>query len=283
VAAEWEVPIDVVSLHFELLLADALMQQTVNFTSCRLEASNTQLPHLQRSHDSASSYLQHSQASSGSHVQRSHDSATTYVQQHSHSHTSTHTTFEAAEELRRFGTASTDSLALPEESISPFFGQRPAPAGYQGPLPVFSMPQQDAAGSPRILSSHAATYSPATVQPVGGLEAYTPFPGMSGPGWGAGRAGGGAPETTYQGLTASSSPSILLASAGSTGSSGSGSAAKPLGLGLGAFGLGGGLWGTPSQDASTAADAWGDGLGAKRDKEAEYGGIGKAALSKLWE
>lgn len=252
----------------------------MHFTSCRLEASNTQLPNLQRSHDSASSYLQHSQASSGSHVQRSHDSASTYVQQHSHSFM--HTPVQAAEDLRRFGTASTDSLALPEESISPFFGQRPAPAGYQGPLPVFSMPQQDSADSPRILSGHAATYSPATVQPVGGLEAYTPFPGMSGGGWGAGRAGGGTPETIYTRLTASSSPSIL-ASAGSAGSSGSGSAAKPLGLGLGAFGLGGGLWGTPVQDASAGKDPWGAVLGSKRDKEAEYGGIGKAALSKLWE
>lgn len=258
----------------------------------RLE-TNSKHNQVLRSHDSASTYVQHSLDSSSAYVQRSHDVAyvqhghdfaSTYVQ---HSHASRSSSVDAAIEAmahsRRLGTASTESLALPEESVSPFFGSRPAPAGYQGRLPVFSMPPDFAA------PSHNAVYSPAAAQPVrasSGPEAAVPFPGMVGPGWDAGDAAGGPPKfiPSSRGAQAAAYSPLLAASPGSISSTGSCSSAKPSSLGLGAFGLGGGLWGAPPQESSTAEDTWASALNAKAGQEADrYGGIGKAALSKLWE
>lgn len=249
---------------------------------------------MQRSHDSASTYVQRSQDSSSGYVQRSHDSASTYVQHSHHSHSSVDAAIEAMEKSRRLGTASTESLALPEESVSPFFGSHPAPAGYQGPLPVFSMPPDSlrgAAPSPAALNTHGAAYGSGTAQPArvsSGPDAFVPFPGMIGPGWDAGEAAGGVPEfilSSCGAQAAAASSPMPAPSAGSMSSGGSGTSAKPLGLGLGAFGLGGGLWGAPPQEeAKTGEDAWGSAaLDGKAGKKAKYGGIGKAALSKLWE
>lgn len=214
-----------------------------------------------------------------------------------------------------------EALALPEESESPFFGghalQNPTPS-YRGPKPAFSLPPASHSPSPDGSGRHLA--SAATAIAGGSLAAsaaarpasfavdavlcdagerprdFTPFPGMIGPGWESSGDGAGVgvaefvpPQRQQETTTADSG----LANGGGANGGGA-AAAMPLGmgLGLGAFGLGGSMWGAPPQ-AADSDGSWGSALTAPGGRAAadpgveegfeEAGGIGKAALAKLWE
>lgn len=206
-----------------------------------------------------------------------------------------------------------EALALPEESESPFYNNRAAPRGYQGPPPAFNMPPDlpspngkahsahfgavahahsgaaNGGGSPAAsAAAHSASFAvdaklcDAGQRPARG---FTPFPGMIGPRWESSGDGGAADFIPPH------RPQEAAVGAQSNAGGGATPAATPLGmgLGLGAFGLGGSMWGAPLQQ-DAAGGSWGSplagaagGNGAADDKNEAADGIGRAALAKLWE